>query len=139
MVGFKGDLFAVLYAFGGNVDTSPLSPLQPDVLVIIRKYLWLERGVQVRGGYRGGLKSTLCFSLPSAGSGQALYERRETGNKRLERWKTLGGAFKRGETPLFYLLLSFKESCIKSRHSRENGNPEKVWPGTISGFPLTWE
>jgi hypothetical protein len=57
----------------------------------------MERGVKEREGAKGELKSTLCFSLPSAGSGQALYERRETGNKRLERWKTLGRAFKWGE------------------------------------------
>jgi hypothetical protein len=44
-------LSKVLFAFGFQGDNlTPLSPLQPDVLVIIGKYLWLERGAKERGG-----------------------------------------------------------------------------------------
>jgi hypothetical protein len=41
------------------VDTSPLSPLQPDLLVIIRKYLCLERGLK-----KDGAKPPLNISPP---------------------------------------------------------------------------
>jgi hypothetical protein len=34
-----------------KVLTSPLTPLQPEMLVRHRNYCWLERGVGKRGGF----------------------------------------------------------------------------------------
>jgi hypothetical protein len=47
----QGLAASVLLVFIGGTNLTPLSPLQPDTLNGIERYLWLERGVQERGGF----------------------------------------------------------------------------------------
>jgi len=41
--------FCLFLVAGANL--TPVSPLQPESLIVHHRYLWLERGVQERGGF----------------------------------------------------------------------------------------
>ena len=43
------------------------------------------------------------------------------------------------EKPLAPLLTFITDGLVKSRHSRENGNPEVLQHIEKTGFPLSWE